>query len=398
MLVAPQELVPYDVVGAAEDADLKAIARLAAHVCGVPTATVNLLDEVSQHSVATVGFEPESAPVETSFCQVTVQEATPLYVRDARQDPRFAQNPNVTGDLGQIVFYAGSQLRRADGTAIGTLCVFDEVERELDPQQRAALDDLAAQAAQVLELRAESRRLTFDNAELHRSNADLAAFTGRIAHDLRNPIFAVRGFLELAMNRFGGELTGKARECVGYAEEATARMAELVDDLLGFAAVGASARHQQVDLASVAAAVAQDLSQLVDSTQGRIEIGALPVVQTDPTLVRQLLQNVVSNGLKYHRPEVPPVVSITAEAREAGWSLSVADNGRGIPAAHRDAVFELFTRLPEGRDVSGSGIGLATCARIADALGGSLRICDTPGGGTTVRLEVAGGQRAAPHG
>lgn len=388
MPVAPEELQPYDLVGTVEDADLKAIVRLAAQVCGVPTATVNLLDEVSQHNVATVGFERASVPVEASFCHVTIRQAEPVHVPDARQDARFAKNPHVTGELGQIVFYAGSQLRRADGAAVGTLCVFDDVEHVLDAGQRAALDDLAAQAVQVLAMRAESRRLSADNAELHRSNADLAAFTGRIAHDLRNPIGATRGFLQLALSRFGEELTGKARECVGHAEAATARMAELVDDLLQFAAAGASARREQVDVGAVAAAVVQDVAPLLESTQGRVELGALPVVQTDPTLLRQLLQNVVCNGLKYSRAGVAPVVSVTGEAHGAGWSVSVADNGRGIPAADRGAVFELFSRLPEGRDVGGSGIGLATCARIADALGATITLSDTPGGGTTLTLQA----------
>lgn len=391
MTVSPEALEPYGLVGTPEDSDLKAIARLAAHICGVPTATVNLLDTVSQHSVATYGFERSTVPVGDSFCQHTVRRDTPLYISDARTDPLVADNPHVTGDLGNIVFYAGTQLRTAEGGTVGTLCVFDEVARELDASQRAALDDLAAQAVQVLELRAESRRLAADNDELHRSNADLAAFTGRIAHDLRNPIAATRGFLQLSLSRFGEELTGRARECVVHAEAATLRMSELVDDLLSFAAVGAEARSVSVDVGDVAAAVVSDLGALIESTQGTVTLEPLPEVETDPTLLRQLLQNVISNSLKYHRPEIPPVVTVCGEAYDGGWRLTVADNGRGIPAEQRADVFELFVRLPGGRDVSGSGIGLATCARIADALGARISLGDAPGGGTTFTVRAGDG-------
>jgi signal transduction histidine kinase len=124
-------------------------------------------------------------------------------------------------------------------------------------------------------------------------------------------------------------------------------------------------------------------------TGGRIVLGALPVVRTDPTLLRQLLQNLVSNALKYSREGVPPEVELRGEATAGGWCVAVADNGRGIPVENRAAVFELFTRLPETLSVSGSGIGLATCARIAEALHATIELGDTPGGGTTATVRSA---------
>jgi signal transduction histidine kinase len=388
---AAERIEAYGVVGSPEDAELHAIARLAAHICGVPSAMVNLLDDREQHTVAAERFELGTVAREQSMCATTLSEATPVHVPDATRDPRFRDNAFVDGRRGEIRFYAASLLRTSDGRAVGTLCVSSEEPHELDDSQRAALDDLAAQAVQVLELRAESRRLAAANDELHRSNADLAAFTGRIAHDLRNPIAATRGFLQLAMTRFGDELTGRARECVGHAEAATLRMSELVDDLLAFAAVGATARQVPVDVAEVAAAVVLDLASLVESSQGRVELGPLPQVSSDPTLLRQLLQNVISNGLKYQRPDLPPVVTVSGASYDGGWRISVADNGRGIPEQERAGVFELFARLPGGRDVAGSGIGLATCARIADALGSTITIGGAAGGGTTVTLQAGVG-------
>ena len=388
MAVSPEVLAPYGLLGAPEDTDLKAIARLAARICGVPTATVNLLDSASQHNVATHGFPRKSAPVEESICQHTIRMDAPLHIRDARVDPRVADNPNVTGELGAIVFYAGSQLRTADGQTVGTLCVFDSVEHELDDGQRAALDDLAYQVVQVLELRARTHHLEESNSELTRSNADFAAFTGRVAHDLLNPIAATRGFLQLALGPLGDGLTGKSRECVEFAAGATERMAVLVEDLLAYAGVGARTRPEPVSLSDVVADLRTDLQGLLAATGGQVKDAGLPTVTTDATLISQLLQNLVSNGLKYARPDTPPIVTVAGSTGPSGWQLSVIDNGRGIPVEERGEVFGLFVRLPGGRDVSGSGIGLATCARIAASLGGTIDISDTAGGGTTFTLSV----------
>lgn len=379
-------LASYGVIGAAADSDLLMIARLAARICDVPTATVNLLDAVEQHNVATFGFPEESMPREQSFCATTVTMDEQLHIADARLDARFAEHPHVTGELGNIRFYAGSQLRTTDGLTVGTLCVFDDVERELDRGQREALDDLASQVVQVLELRARAAQLADTNTELSRSNADLTSFAARVAHDLRNPIAATTGFLSLAKGPFGAELTGRARECVEHADSAVGRMASLVDDLLAYATVGSHARSVPVDVAALADDVARDVQTLVTSTGGAIDVGALPVVQTDPTLLRLLLQNFITNGLRFSRTDVPPVVRLTGSADNEGWRISVADNGRGIAAGDRGAVFDLFVRLPEGQDVAGSGIGLATCARIAETLDARIEITDTAGGGATFTI------------
>ncbi len=381
-------LSSYELIGAAEDHDLHSIARLAAHICDVPTATVNLLSDTVQHCIATEGFDRMSVPVTESICNTTVTLDRPLHISDLSQDPRFVTNPWVTGEIGNVRFYAGTQLVSSAGLTVGTLCVFDEVARVLDDRQRDALDDLARQAMQILELRARAAALADSNVELSRSNADLSAFAGRVAHDLRNPIAATTGFLSLAQGAFGDQLSGRARECVAHASAAVERMAAQVDDLLAYAGIGGEARLVEVDLGVVAKETTQDLGVLIDQSGAVVDIGALPVVISDPTLLRLLLLNLVSNAVKYARPGVVPVAAITGASSDGGWQVTVTDNGRGIPAADRERVFELFTRLRDTADVTGSGIGLATCARVAEALVGTLTIDDAPGGGTAVTLLV----------
>lgn len=221
-----------------------------------------------------------------------------------------------------------------------------------------------------------------------RRNADLACFAERIAHDLRSPIEATKGFLALACGPFGGELTGQARACVEHASAANDRMGQVIEGLLSYAAAGTPAHLDQVSLRDVVVASTVDVRELAAGTEGRVDAGPLPSVDTDPILLRQLLGHLISNALKYGRPGVRPIVRVEAETTSSGWWVSVSDNGRGIPPEEQADVFGLFTRLPGGRDMPGSGIGLATCARIADALGGRISVVPSDTGGSTFRLTV----------
>ena len=248
-------LAPYDVTGPFDEPELQSVAELATHVCGVPCAVVNLISEHFQHQVAAVGITPSVCVREDAMCAVTIGEPAPVEVPDAREDPRFAANPFVTGRLAHIRFYAASQLRAPSGAVLGTLCVFDEAARELTAEQRHALDLLAGQAVGALELRRAYRALTVTvrelaeaRDELLRSNSRLAAFAGQVSHDLRNPLAGVTGFLELLVDHpaVAGEATAVAH--VDRALAAAGRMRDMVDDLLAYARVGGSLRTERVDL------------------------------------------------------------------------------------------------------------------------------------------------------
>src|SRR5205085_1542474 len=143
-----------------------------------------------------------------------------------------------------VRFYAASQLVTSSGDAIGTLCVFDDQTHQLDDEQRQALDDLARQLVALLELRREARAL-------RRSNEELEAFTGRVAHDLRSPLSAVQGFLQLATMRFSDELGPRATTCIASALTGAQRMDQLLAELLRFAAASGVARMAEVPLRSL---------------------------------------------------------------------------------------------------------------------------------------------------
>jgi len=361
--------------------DLEAVARLAATICGVSMASVNLMSAEHQHQVATAGCVGGVSDRETAMCNVTISEPESVYASDARLDPRWRDNPWVNGELGSVVFYAASQLRSTEGECIGTLCVFDEVTRELDDEQRRALDDLAVQVVALLELRREARTL-------RRSNEDLEAFTGRVAHDLRGPLAAVHGFLQLAANRFADELGPKAANCVTSALAGAQRMDHMLAELLRFATAAGSIERQEIVLRPLVSDVLADLAMDIIESEADVVIDVEPsmTVHSDPVLLRQVLQNLVANSLRYRHPERQSRVTVCADRGGGGWSLRVADNGIGVPLADRERIFEVLTRGSNVAGTTGTGIGLATCARLADALGGTIAVGGVPGEGAEFTL------------
>ena len=169
-----EAIAEYRVVGQPPEPDLEGLVQLAASVCGVSTAVINIIDDRSQHQIAAVGFEPNVCAREDSMCAVVFRHPGHVVVPDARVDDRFRDNPFVTGEIADVRFYASSPLITPAGVPIGTLCVFDEEVRELSDQDSRALALLARQVIDVLELRRITR-------ELGRSNEQLAHFAGRFA-------------------------------------------------------------------------------------------------------------------------------------------------------------------------------------------------------------------------
>lgn len=375
----------YDLVGTPPRADLESLVQLAATLCGVSKAVINIIDDRFQHQVAAVGMEPSSCTREDSMCARVFQKPGHVTVRDARADARFADNPFVTGEIALVRFYASSPLVTPAGIPIGTLCVFDEDTKELDEPTSAALKMLAHQVVDVLEL----RRIT---AELGKSNAQLAQFAGQVSHDLRNPLMAVSGFLELATESPEMVNAPEAAKALARAESAADRMARMITDLLHFARVGgAQPRSVPVVFDDLVGSVLEDLHAAVTESSATVVVDAPVTITGDETLLGAVVQNLIANALKFSAASgVVPCIEIHAHEVSAGWRVSVDDNGPGIPAAERERVFALMERAV-GDDVAGLGIGLSTCRRIVQAHGGSIGIEDSALGGASVWMVLPRG-------
>ncbi|MBM7826000.1 MULTISPECIES: sensor histidine kinase [Microbacterium] len=380
-----EAIADYGIVGAPVEPSLVSLAQLAATLCQVPTAVVNIIDDRAQHQVAAVGFDAGVCGREDSMCAVVLQDARHVLVPDAQRDRRFTDNPFVTGELGRVRFYASSPLITPAGISIGTLCVFDEATGSLTAEQSAALDLLAHQAVEVLEL----RRLT---QELERSNGELAHFAGQVSHDLRNPLTALVGHLDLAAEAAASGALPRIARAVDQAEAAATRMEGMITDLLAYArAGGAQPRRDRSSLREIVATALDDLSAAIAAAEASVTATIAEETDTvvgDPMLLSLLVQNLVANAVKFALATgIRPLVEITAVRTEQGWSLTVDDNGPGVPADQRDRVFGAMERGDE-RDVPGLGLGLATCRRIVQIHGGRIAIDDSPLGGARLRVTL----------
>jgi PAS domain S-box-containing protein len=241
--------------------------------------------------------------------------------------------------------------------------------------ERGRAEHALARAAAQLEQR---------NAELERSNRELEQFASIVSHDLKSPLQVVRGFVEL----LGRDADDDTQTYVNAALRGASRMDRLIDDLLAYARAGQRpATYVPVDLDTIAAEVVADSAAIIDETGAALTVEPLPTVIGDPTQLRQLLQNLVTNAIKFHGPDAAPSVTVSSSDGGDEWTIVVEDNGIGIAPEHRDEIFNMFTRLQHG-DRPGSGIGLAICARVVANHGGRIWVEDNEPRGTRVHVTL----------
>lgn len=385
-------IAQYRILGEDTDPGLEALARLAATVCATSAAAVNLIDDRLQHTVAVVGIQPGVCRRDDSMCAVVFENGQTVVVDDARADGRFAGNPFVVGPLGHVRFYASSPLITPDGVVIGTLCVFGNDVGELSETQAEGLELLARQVVDVLELRRHAH-------ELVRSNDQLTQFAARISHDLRNPLTAVAGQIELAADALAAGDAASATRSLSHAEAAAERMDGLITSLLAFARVG-GARPQRaaVPLAGVVDDALDDLASAIEAADAVVTVEAPRngLVSGDPALLRVLVQNLVANAVKFtHATGTRPRIDITARATGDAWTITVDDNGPGIAPDLRERAFSLLER-GDADEVPGLGLGLATSRLIVGAHDGRIVLDDAPLGGARVRVTLPSAPGIAP--
>jgi signal transduction histidine kinase len=383
----------YDVLGRAPQRELQALVDIAAQVCAVPRAAINIITSTQQQQIATTGFAPSICAREDSMCAAVLDHTDRVVVPDASLDARFHDNPFVTGVLGTVRFYASAPLTTPDGVIIGRLCVFDSAPRELVEAQEDALVAIAERVVDVLELRLRTRELedslaalTQARDELHRSNEALSVFAGQVSHDLRTPLTAIMASTEMLGQRPAVAGDEWSERLVATAHRSATRMAGMIEQILSHAKVGAELHRTDTDLRVVLASVLEDLAPTLEARSASVVAGELPTLPADEQQLYSVLLNLVSNAVKYARPGVAPVIEVSAERRGERWRCAVQDNGIGISAADRDRVFGLFSRVETS--VEGSGIGLATARRIIEAHGGAIGVSSAEGPGTIVWFEL----------
>jgi signal transduction histidine kinase len=266
-----------------------------------------------------------------------------------------------------------------------------QLGRDLDAMRAQIVTDLAS-------VRLAGARLEEQSLELARSNAELEQFAYVASHDLQEPLRKVASFCRLLEQRYGDQLDDRGRQYVDYAVDGAKRMQQLILGLLELSRVGQEGtRFVAVDCAEVAALAVHDLAETLGQAGAEVVVGELPVVEGDPTLLRAVFQNLVSNAVKFN-DSGRPRVTLGAERADGSWRFSCRDNGIGIEPRYAERVFAVFQRL-HGRDAyEGTGIGLALCRKIVTYHGGDMWVDRETVDGTVIRwtLPVARRTPSAP--
>ncbi|WP_224242122.1 sensor histidine kinase [Hyalangium gracile] len=243
----------------------------------------------------------------------------------------------------------------------------------------------------VTSLKTTQLQLEQSNRELAQSNRELESFASVASHDLQEPLRKIQSFGERLKSSAAGALSPEAMDYLERMQSAATRMRRLIDDLLAFARVTSKAQpFTRVDLGTIAREVLSDLEVAIEQSKATVTVGELPALEADPTQMRQLLQNLVSNALKFRREDTPPRISIEAtqnpETRRC--ELQVRDNGIGFEEKHAEKIFALFQRLHGRGKYEGTGLGLAICRKIAERHGGTIVARSAPGSGSTFTVSL----------
>ncbi len=328
---------------------------------------VTLLDDTSGEPLPVAYWTPEVAldpavgPVDTS---VTVAQRS-WYLRVAATTQLLA---GTDQGLDKVAWLIGAVLTALLlALTASVLNSRDRALRRVAVATAALRDDIAHREAVEHRLRARER--------------ELVGFAGVVAHDLRSPLARIMGYADFLHEEAYDQLDSMQRDFLARLRTGAGHMSVLIDDLLDYAtAENRPMASVPVDLQRVAEEIARDRAAEREAT---VTVEDLPTVNGDPTLLRQVLDNLIGNAIKYTPADREPRVRVGCQAAGAGrWRCEVADNGIGIPDRERAAVFDAFTRVSGSENFPGTGLGLAIVHRIVERHEGRVGVDPNPGGGS----------------
>jgi DNA-binding LacI/PurR family transcriptional regulator/signal transduction histidine kinase len=221
-------------------------------------------------------------------------------------------------------------------------------------------------------------------AELERSNRELQEFAYVASHDLQEPLRKIQTFGNRLQEKYDPVLDERGHDYLERMQNAAGRMQALIVDLLSFSRVRTHGQpFSKVELSQIVMQVLQDLEIMVAEVKAELIVADLPEVEADALQMKQLFQNLLSNALKFHRPDVPLQIKVYSRRVDSFYEISVSDNGIGFEEKYSERIFNVFERLHNREEYPGTGVGLAICRRIAERHGGYIRAHSQPGAGAT---------------
>lgn len=253
-----------------------------------------------------------------------------------------------------------------------------------------------------IQLKAANDILAAKNTELERSNQELASFSYVASHDLQEPLRKIQTFASRILLKGADDFSEDIKDYFSRMQNAAGRMQTLIEDLLAYSRINTSERQfVECDLSEILSEVIAEFSDNIEEMGGRIDCEQLPVLRIVPFQIKQLFNNIISNAIKFARPDVALLISVTySKVRAAGIDsnayksagtyhcISVADNGIGFEQKYAQRIFQIFQRLHGKSEYSGTGIGLAICQRIMQNHEGFINAESVPGEGSVFRIYI----------
>lgn len=235
----------------------------------------------------------------------------------------------------------------------------------------------------IIQLEENKRHLNDKSEMLHHANKQLERFVYIASHDLQEPMRTISKYLSLLQKQDKSNWDPSSSAYMDVIGESTIRIQLMIKDLMQLARLDKTAATGEVDCNALVRHIIADMASLMEDSQGHIEIGPLPALHYQASELQLLFQNLISNALKYRRPDIPPVIHITATGGNHSWTFAIRDNGIGIEPKYHDKIFSIFQKMHHSKEYAGTGIGLALCKKIVDLYKGNIWVESIPGEGST---------------
>ncbi|MEX1162923.1 MAG: GAF domain-containing sensor histidine kinase [Nitriliruptor sp.] len=365
----------YDILDTPPDGAFDRITALAARLSDVPISTITIVDEDRIWFKSAVGLDGVSQiDREPGLCASAIVHPVPYIVTDASLDPRTLSNSLVCGELG-LRFYLAVPLRTSDGHNLGTLNVIDSAPRAVREGEIENLEDLATVVVDELELRLAAKRAV-ELESLRAASEFRDTIVAGISHEMRTPVAVLQGIADLGLT---DDISPEQADHVQAVFKRQVRhLGRLVEQFLDYAALEhGRAPTVQVVPTDIAALLGEIVELYADRGELTLEVrGDVPRGMVDPARTRQIVSELVANGLRFGPSDAPVALVLAAAGGEV--TVSVIDQGPGVSESARDHVFEKDYRAP---DSTGSGLGLFVARALAEAQGARITLDDGDAGG-----------------
>ena len=276
-----------------------------------------------------------------------------------------------------IIFVTAISKEEQYATRAAEIGAVDYIFKPINP------DILKSKVKVYLDLYMQHEEILRLNADLRQFNEELERFAYICSHDMQEPVRMMNVYAGLLHEDCEPTLTEKSSKYIRLITSNAERMQKMIQDILTFSRVGREEiQVERVDCNAIAHEILVEFESVIAEKSARVTCGELPTLDTSPTLMRVLFQNLISNALKFQDGSKPPAIELQAALQPGFWRFSVRDNGIGIDPAFQDRVFTIFQRFHRKEHYPGTGIGLCTCRKFIQLCGGDIKFESTPGEGT----------------